>query len=63
MYREKEQGDSFYVIERGTFAASIQEKEVFVHESKGAFGELALMYDRPHAATVKVRGNCNPNFS
>ena len=55
MCREQEQGDNFYVIESGIFAACIKEKRVFVYEGKGAFGELALMYNCPRAATVQVR--------
>ena len=52
--REAEQGDNFYVIESGIFAACIKEKRVFVYEGKGAFGELALMYNCPRAATVQA---------
>ena len=54
IHREQEAGDCFYVIESGTFAASVQGKKVFVYEEKGAFGELALMYNCPRAATVQV---------
>ena len=31
-----------------------EEKKVFFYDNKGAFGELALMYNTPRAATVKV---------
>ena len=53
--REQEQGDNFYVIETGIYAASIKGRRVFVYEHKGAFGELALMYNCPRAATVQAR--------
>ncbi len=52
--REAEQGDNFYVIESGIYAASIKDRRVFVYEHKGAFGELALMYNCPRAATVQA---------
>lgn len=58
--REAEQGDNFYVIESGIFAACIKEKRVFVYEGKGAFGELALMYNCPRAATVQACAACLP---
>jgi len=55
-------GDYFYVIESGVYevwksmnmkAPSIDSKKVFQYNNKGAFGELALMYNAPRAATVK----------
>jgi hypothetical protein len=52
--REGEEGDNFYVIETGVFAASKEGETVFRYEGKGAFGELALMYNCARAATVKV---------
>lgn len=57
--RQGEQGDNFYVIAEGTFTARIaqpgdHENVVFTYESRGAFGELALMYNCPRAATVQV---------
>ena len=55
VHREQEQGDNFYVIETGIYAASIKGRRVFVYEHKGAFGELALMYNCPRAATVQAR--------
>ncbi len=42
------------MIESGIYAASIKERRVFVYEHKGAFGELALMYNCPRAATVQA---------
>ncbi|EFN54600.1 hypothetical protein CHLNCDRAFT_135081 [Chlorella variabilis] len=56
--REGEEADNFYVIESGTFAASKAGADggppewVTTYEGKGAFGELALMYNCPRAATV-----------
>lgn len=59
-HRQGEEGDNFYVIGEGTFEARIlqpdgEEKTVFTYEGKGAFGELALMYNCPRAATVLVQ--------
>jgi len=50
------EGDNFYIIESGTFdvfkTINGQEKKVFFYDNKGSFGELALMYNTPRAATV-----------
>ena len=59
LYRQGDEGDNFYVIGAGMFIARIlqpdgQEKTVYTYEGKGAFGELALMYNCPRAATVQV---------
>lgn len=55
--KQGDDGDNFYVVERGKF-------QIFVHqddgsrqirgeyEDNGFFGELALMYNQPRAATV-----------
>jgi cAMP-dependent protein kinase regulator len=60
--RQGEPGDNFYIIERGSFAIYIrsndddeedgERKETL--DGKGGFGELALMYDQPRAATIKA---------
>ncbi len=36
-------------------AGESEEKKVFFYDNKGSFGELALMYNCPRAATVVVR--------
>lgn len=57
--RQGEQGDNFYVIQTGTFKATKMEegfeKLLFTYHDQGAFGELALMYNCPRAATVTVQ--------
>lgn len=57
--RQGEQGDNFYVIQIGTFKATKMEggfeKLLFTYHDQGAFGELALMYNCPRAATVTVQ--------
>jgi len=49
-------GDNFYVIQDGVFhvlkSSGDEEKKVMQYDGKGSFGELALMYNEPRAATV-----------
>jgi len=53
-------GDIFYLVESGTVDVYIQKKgqeEIKVHTYKAgdAFGELAIMYNAPRAATCRVK--------
>lgn len=57
-------GDSFYVVEEGNFDVFVTKdkttKRVTVRGAGTSFGELALMYNAPRAATVTVRyGFCS----
>lgn len=45
-------GDFFYVVESGTLDCFIGETKVTSYEAGGSFGELALMYNAPRAATI-----------
>ncbi|XP_049589556.1 protein kinase, cAMP-dependent, regulatory, type II, alpha, B [Syngnathus scovelli] len=49
-------GDNFYVIERGVYNILVAKEGVSVcvgqYDNKGSFGELALMYNTPRAATI-----------
>ncbi|EGG05042.1 uncharacterized protein MELLADRAFT_75083 [Melampsora larici-populina 98AG31] len=47
-------GDFFYVVEEGTFDVYVRApaKKVHSYGPGGSFGELALMYNAPRAATV-----------
>lgn len=51
-------GDFFYVVESGTLDCYIGETKVTSYESGGSFGELALMYNAPRAATIKTTSEC-----
>ncbi|KAG8007794.1 cAMP-dependent protein kinase type II-alpha regulatory subunit [Nibea albiflora] len=49
-------GDNFYVIEKGVYDIFVQKDGGSVcvgkYDNKGSFGELALMYNTPRAATI-----------
>ncbi|XP_056292685.1 protein kinase, cAMP-dependent, regulatory, type II, alpha, B [Pseudoliparis swirei] len=49
-------GDNFYVIENGVYDIFVQKDKVSVcvgkYDNKGSFGELALMYNTPRAASI-----------
>lgn len=53
-----EDGDNFYVIESGVYDIIVkiagEEKKVGQYDNKGSFGELALMYNTPRAATIQA---------
>ncbi|XP_033224519.1 cAMP-dependent protein kinase type II regulatory subunit [Belonocnema kinseyi] len=57
--RQGDDGDNFYVIERGKFEVYVKDatgKDMHIHtyDNSGAFGELALLYNMPRAASVKA---------
>ncbi|KAH7636364.1 cAMP-dependent protein kinase type II-beta regulatory subunit [Dermatophagoides farinae] len=57
--KQGDDGDNFYVIADGTFSITVAnddgtEKEVGKYVGSGSFGELALMYNMPRAATVRA---------
>lgn len=56
-----EPGDNFYIIESGTYDIFVKANgeltKVTQYIDKGSFGELALMYNTPRAATVKAVTN------
>jgi cAMP-dependent protein kinase regulator len=51
-------GDNFYVIESGVYDIIVKindvDTKVGQYDNKGSFGELALMYNTPRAATIKA---------
>ncbi|KAF6021182.1 PRKAR2B [Bugula neritina] len=48
----EDDADYFYVIQSGTYEAFVNETLVFTYDNTGSFGELALMYNTPRAATI-----------
>jgi len=54
-----EEGDNFYIVDEGTFDVFVQRGgnapgKVCEYEAGAMFGELALMYNAPRAATVRA---------
>lgn len=52
--KQGEQGDFFYILESGKIDFIADGKDVGSCGSGGSFGELALLYDSPRAATCKA---------
>lgn len=57
--RQGDDGDNFYVIDTGVYNIYVntdQEKDKLVgkYDNAGSFGELALMYNMPRAATIEA---------
>lgn len=51
--KQGDDGDNFYIIESGTYDILIGDQKVGQYNDSGFFGELALMYNMPRAATIK----------
>lgn len=47
-----DEGDNFYVVDDGLFQVEIDGKKIVEVGPGGSFGELALMYNTPRAATI-----------
>lgn len=62
--REGEDGDYLYVVETGklqcskVFPGNTQPTNLIVYEPGGAFGELALLYNAPRAASIAAIDDC-----
>jgi len=56
--KQGDDGDNFYVIESGIYSIYVlidgSPKQVGKYENSGSFGELALMYNMPRAATIQA---------
>ncbi|KAK7865087.1 hypothetical protein R5R35_014624 [Gryllus longicercus] len=54
--KQGDDGDNFYIIESGIFKAYVadgpNQKHIHTYENSGSFGELALLYNMPRAATI-----------
>jgi hypothetical protein len=60
LIHEGDKGDNFYIVQSGTYAVflkAVPGKSVKNYAAGDAFGELALMYNCPRAATVKCTGS------
>ena len=56
--KQGDEGDKFYVIGAGTCDITVKGKGSVMKASRGvAFGELALMFNQPRAATVTAEGD------
>ncbi len=53
-----EEGREFYVLETGTAEVFVDGEKVASYEPGGSFGELALIYHAPRAATVRASTPC-----
>lgn len=53
--QQGEEGDNFYVIDSGEVEFFVNGEKVATVGDGGSFGELALIYGTPRAATAKVR--------
>ena len=56
LIKQGEQGDFFYIVEEGKFDFIVKGKMVGSCAKGGSFGELALLYGAPRAATVRAMG-------
>lgn len=52
--KQGEEGDNFYILESGSCEVIINNNKVAEIEAPASFGELALMYNTPRAATVRA---------
>lgn len=51
-------GDFFYIVESGHLDCYIDQERVTTYQAGGSFGELALMYNSPRAATIVATTHC-----
>ncbi|KAL8580945.1 hypothetical protein ACOMHN_017512 [Nucella lapillus] len=56
--QQGDEGDNFYVLDQGEVDIYVKDDLVGTIGEGGSFGELALIYGTPRAATVKAKGDC-----
>lgn len=56
--KQGDMGDLFFCLETGTAVATVDGNEVMCYEPGGCFGELALIYNSPRAASVTAVTAC-----
>jgi len=58
LIREGDEGDKFYIAEKGTYDVIVKDKKVHEYNAKNnlfpSFGELALLHGAPRKATIKA---------
>ncbi|KAL5018215.1 hypothetical protein ScPMuIL_003937 [Solemya velum] len=55
--QQGDEGDNFYVIDQGEVDIFVSNQYITTIGEGGSFGELALIYGTPRAATVKAKGD------
>lgn len=55
--KQGDEGDNFYIIDQGHVEVFVNSKYVLSVGPGGSFGELALIYGTPRAATVKAKSD------
>mmetsp|Transcript_902 Transcript_902/g.1396 ORF Transcript_902/g.1396 Transcript_902/m.1396 type:complete len:282 (-) Transcript_902:689-1534(-) len=55
---EGEVGDFFYILQNGSVKFTVNGENVGEASDGGSFGDLALLYDCPRAATCTATGDC-----
>lgn len=55
--KQGDEGDNFYVIDRGEVDVIVNGQHVGSIPETGAFGELALIYGTPRAATIQAKSD------
>uniref|UniRef100_T1KA67 Cyclic nucleotide-binding domain-containing protein n=1 Tax=Tetranychus urticae TaxID=32264 RepID=T1KA67_TETUR len=56
--KQGDEGDNFYIIDEGEVEVFVNNNLVTTIGEGGSFGELALIYGTPRAATVKAKVDC-----
>ncbi|KAG0674787.1 hypothetical protein C6P42_002061 [Pichia californica] len=56
--KQGDEGDFFYIVENGIVDYLVNNKIVNTSSNGSSFGELALMYNSPRAATVIAKTDC-----
>lgn len=56
--KQGDAGDNFYIIDEGSADVYVNDKLVTSIKTGGSFGELALIFGTPRAATVKASEKC-----
>ncbi|KAG8309837.1 cAMP-dependent protein kinase type II-beta regulatory subunit [Homalodisca vitripennis] len=58
--KQGDKGSTFYIVQTGIFDVYVKDAEnveslIHTYDNKGSFGELALLYNQPRAATIVAR--------